>query len=146
MIIPWRDTLPLPLKLPMNMRVILEDHVREQIGLEVCGILGGVGREVKAIYQIANESSDPASRFVMNHEQQVNAMIDIQRNGWDTIAIYHSHPPESSDVPSISDIKEWCYPDTLQLVAVPDAKGTSITLNAFEIKDNQYRAVPILSQ
>ena len=146
MIIPWRDTSPLPLKLPLEIRVILEDHVRKQSGLEVCGLLGGVGREVKAIYQIENDASDPQSRFVMNHQQQVAAMIDVQQQGWDVVAIYHSHPTGSPDVPSRSDIADWNFPEALQLIALPDNDGMLIKLKAYEIRNNQYREVPILSE
>jgi proteasome lid subunit RPN8/RPN11 len=81
----------------------------------------------------------------MNQQQQIAAMIDIQRKGWDIVAIYHSHPPGAGGVPSGSDLREWHYPEALQVIAVPDQHGTTITLNAYEIYRGQFRRVVILS-
>jgi proteasome lid subunit RPN8/RPN11 len=51
----------------------------------------------------------------MDPKQQLAAMIDMEEQGWDLIAIYHSHP-NGPQVPSATDIDKAYYPEAAHLI------------------------------
>jgi proteasome lid subunit RPN8/RPN11 len=67
-------------------------HAREAYPNECCGFLAGTDGTVKHVYRIANIDKNPGTRYLMDPQGQLNAWRDWERNGWEPIAIYHSHP------------------------------------------------------
>lgn len=109
----------------------ITEHVRAGMPHEVCGLLGGVGREVREVHPVPNVASNPAVAYEMEPSQQLEVMLSLERRGLDLVAIYHSHPPGEMTTPSPSDIAQAYYPGVVYLIAVPVPDGGSITMRGF---------------
>lgn len=103
----------------------IKNHMEAQV--EVCGLIGGVWQPfpkiavAQMIRPIQNIDAFPAQRFTMSPREQLAAMLEFEKNGWDTIGIYHSHP-QGEAKPSASDIAESFYPDVVYLIGVPQGE------------------------
>jgi proteasome lid subunit RPN8/RPN11 len=76
--------------------------------LECCGLLAGVIREdgvgeVRLRYPLLNAAASPIE-FESEPKSHFSADRDIRRQGWDVLAIYHSHPT-SEPIPSRKDLE-----------------------------------------
>jgi len=91
------------LKIPVSIHDGLIAHAREGFPLEVCGILGGAGDAVSAIYRMANTDASN-EHFMMDPREQFAVVKDLRAKGLAMLAIYHSHP-ESPARPSEEDIR-----------------------------------------
>ena len=78
-------------------------HAMEEDPNECCGILAGSDDAVSHLYRITNEVSSPV-RYQMDPQEQLNAMLDSERNGWELLAFYHSHT-HSAAYPSSTDVR-----------------------------------------
>lgn len=102
----------------------IRQHIDSQPALEVCGLVGGVWRSypqqaiAQAVVKIDNVDATPQVRFTMHPQQQLSALMDFEKRGWELVAIYHSHPTGNAD-PSATDIAEATYPDVVHLIGVP---------------------------
>lgn len=96
------------------LKQILE-HLQKCYPQEGCGLVAGdeMGR-VTAVYPIDNILQSPTA-YQMEPQQQIEAMLDLEEQGWQMVAIYHSHPcgPER---PSNSDIQQAHYPESLMMI------------------------------
>ncbi len=79
------------------------DHMAREIPNECCGIVAGTGRRSSHVYAITNSARKP-DRYLMDAQEQLDAMLDAERNGWDLLAFYHSHP-STAPYPSQMDVK-----------------------------------------
>ena len=79
------------------------DHVLKEDPLEGCGILAGSDEIVSHLYRITNTARSP-NRYLMDPQQQLHAMMDADRNGWDILAFYHSHT-HGPAYPSQTDVR-----------------------------------------
>ena len=89
---------------------ILKKHAGEMIAHaladapnECCGILAGTDNTVLHTYRIANTDRSPYS-YLMDPQEQLNAMLDAERNGWELLSFYHSHV-DGPAYPSQTDVK-----------------------------------------
>ena len=78
-------------------------HAMEEDPNECCGILAGSDDAVSHLYRITNEVRSPV-RYQMDPQEQLNAMLDSERNGWELLAFYHSHT-HSAAYPSSTDVR-----------------------------------------
>lgn len=111
----------------------IEHLVLSSSPLEVCGLLAGQGDIVWEVIPIPNVSPTPATAYRMDAQRQVQAMLSIEKRGWDLVGIYHSHPPGQRTDPSPVDIAQASYPGTWYVIAVPALDGGQISLRAFRI-------------
>jgi proteasome lid subunit RPN8/RPN11 len=96
---------------------------------EACGLVGGKREQTNCIFPITNELHSPV-RFRMLPEEQLKAMLQLEDNGSDLLAVYHSHP-SGPDEPSPTDLKEFFYPGTVMIIWFRvqdgwDAKGFEV--------------------
>jgi [CysO sulfur-carrier protein]-S-L-cysteine hydrolase len=96
-----------------QLAVIL-DHVDSCLPEEGCGILGGKGSVVKQVIPVTNQLHS-AKGFFMTPQEQFLAMKGLEENGYEMIAIYHSHPTGGYS-PSQVDIKNHFYPGDYQVI------------------------------
>jgi proteasome lid subunit RPN8/RPN11 len=89
-------------------------HVQSVYPSEACGFLGGVEGLVHEVIPVDNVATSP-DRFRMDSEQQVDGLFRLEANRLELLAIYHSHP-RGAAVPSETDIVEWGFGRTLNLI------------------------------
>ena len=102
------------LRIPTSVWEQMRDDVAGHIPEEACGILVGRGREVLEIYPITNQLHSPV-RYLMEPHEQLRAFQLIEAQGWELLAIYHSHP-RGPERPSPTDIAEAYYPEAVYLI------------------------------
>lgn len=82
---------------------------------ETCGLIGGRGAQASLVIPIPNIADNPETAYHLDPQAQVAAMLTLQRQNLDLIAIYHSHPA-SRPLPSQTDIRQAAYPDAAYLI------------------------------
>lgn len=102
------------LQIPKNIHDDLIAHAREGFPLEICGILGGVGNTVSAIYRMTNTDASN-EHFMMDPKEQFAVVKDLRAKGLSMLAIYHSHP-ETPARPSEEDIRLALTPDVSYII------------------------------
>jgi proteasome lid subunit RPN8/RPN11 len=118
------------IQIPKAIHDDLIAHAGEGFPLEVCGLLGGNGDAVSAIYRMVNTDASN-EHFMMDPREQFAVIKDLRAKGLAMLAIYHSHP-ESPARPSEEDIRLALTPDVSHVIisladaAAPDVKSYKI--------------------
>lgn len=126
------------IRIPQAIHDDLIAHAREGFPLEVCGILGGTGDTVSAIYRMTNTDASN-EHFMMEPKEQFAVIKDLRAKGLAMLAIYHSHP-ETPARPSEEDIRLALTPDVSYVIisladaAVPDIKSYKISSGTVQIE------------
>lgn len=113
-------------------------HLRATLPLEGCGIIAAkCGVAVHLFPGTNTESSE--TRYNMDLAEIVEAFGQIDQNGWQLGALFHSHP-HSIPAPSETDLQNAFYPDALMVIVSfavepPDARAYRV--------DDGIREVPI---
>jgi proteasome lid subunit RPN8/RPN11 len=90
-------------------------HAREDLPNECCGMVGGAGGEASAVIRVENAAASPL-RFEMDPQGQYNALKEIEDDGKELLAIYHSHT-KSAAYPSQTDVNQAVnWPDAIYLI------------------------------
>jgi proteasome lid subunit RPN8/RPN11 len=126
------------LKIPEKIYNDIIAHARDGIPLEVCGILGGRGETVFAMYRMVNTDAK-SDHFMMDPREQIEVMNDLRRKGLEMTAFYHSHPKGPSH-PSAEDIRLAFYPDVFILI-VSLAESSKPVMKSFKILEGQVELV-----
>ena len=116
---------------------------------ETCGMLGGKAGRAQKIYPIKNIAENRVKNYLMDGAEQIRAMQDMDDNGYDILAIYHSHPvtqpyPSATDLRDAwdADLQEPRYPDTLYVIMSlrqPDAPE----IRAYQLHDQTITEIAI---
>lgn len=103
------------LTIPLAFYQAMLAQVQSAYPQEGCGLLAGEenGR-LTHHYPIHNQLQSPTA-YEMEPYQQIQAMLDMEKQAWHLLAIYHSHP-SSPAYPSATDVTHAYYPDTIQLI------------------------------
>ncbi len=95
---------------------------------ECCGMVGGSDGEASVVIPVANAAASPL-RFEMDPQGQYDALMAIERDGEELLAIYHSHT-KSAAYPSQTDVNQAVsWPDAIWVIVsledpdAPDVKG-----------------------
>jgi proteasome lid subunit RPN8/RPN11 len=81
---------------------------------EACGFVLGKADYSRLVIPVTNILHD-AVRFRMDPEEELKAFYLAEKNDWDVLAIYHSHP-HGINRPSISDYNELTFPEVIYLI------------------------------
>jgi len=84
-------------------------HAQAHPDAEVCGILGGTDGRVQRVFEAANISETPRTRFLMEPRDQKRAFDDIDDANLDLVGFYHSHT-HTQAYPSETDVRMWTEP------------------------------------
>ena len=93
------------------------EHLNRCLPEEACGLVGGAYEDVHTLYPVRNILHSP-SGFIMDPQEQVNALLSIEEEGETLLAIYHSHPTGPQGMSS-TDMEEHAYPEAAQLIFTP---------------------------
>lgn len=105
-------------------------------GEEVCGLVGGRSGTPVRFYPIANRAADRSTRFLMDPEQQIDAMRDMRKAQLDLLGIFHSHPDAPAQ-PSGVDREMAAYPGVIYFIASMQNKAPQ--LRAYLYDDGGFR-------
>src|SRR5918911_637179 len=83
---------------------------------ETCGLIGGQDGRALKIYPLTNVDENPRIRYLADPQELLYAIRDVEEtNGWEVLAIYHSHPA-SPAYPSATDVGRAFYPDAVYIL------------------------------
>lgn len=86
----------------------MQRHITNEVPLEACGMLAGKNGQVEIVLPVQNAAQSKV-RFLMEPRAQLRAMQQIEAEGLELLAIFHSHPKGPS-APSPTDVQEAAYP------------------------------------
>lgn len=130
------------LEIPETLLERLVEHARQAYPLECCGILAGKKGKITRFYSMENIEKSPFS-YLMSPQEQLRVFREIEEDGLELSAIYHSHP-HSPAFPSQRDVDLAFYPDSLiLLISLMDPEAPQI--GAFQIESGkiEQRAIRI---
>ncbi len=91
-------------------------QVRRDAPNETWGMIGGKDERALKIFPMTNIHATPQTRYVAEPLELLRVVREIEEaNGWDILAIYHSHP-KTEAYPSATDIGEAHYPDSIYII------------------------------
>jgi proteasome lid subunit RPN8/RPN11 len=112
-------------------------HAVEEAPNECCGMVAALDGEAKRVYRATNIHASPL-RYEIEAGEMYRLLSDIEDNGWELGAIYHSHT-RSAPYPSQTDINiavppelgEQLWPGTIYLIVgvaadEPEVRGYRI--------------------
>jgi proteasome lid subunit RPN8/RPN11 len=111
----------------------LAEHPNEACGLlagKACPEQGRRAGRVEKVYQMTNADHSPVT-YRLDPEEQYRTFMEIEEEGWELLAIYHSHS-HSPAYPSATDLELAFYPDSLHLI-ISLADRDQPTIRAFRI-------------
>ncbi|MBL8167219.1 MAG: M67 family metallopeptidase [Acidobacteria bacterium] len=107
---------------------------------ECCGLLGGVGQEMKTLYPLQNVAQHPETNYNAAPTDLFTVTKRIRQRGESLLAIFHSHP-RSPAWPSATDIELAYYPDAFYLII---ALTPQPALRGFRIRNQQVTEIEIV--
>lgn len=117
------------------------DHAREGSPNEVCGLIAGhKGRPVK-LYRTTNNDPNPMVRFNVEPLELLEALREIEDNGWELLSIYHSHPM-SEAYPSATDIGLCHYADAVYIIV--SLADEAPVVRAFKINGRKVKEIELV--
>ena len=115
-------------------------HALEDDPDECCGILAGPRESVTKLYRMTNIEHSPY-RYNMDPRELYLTYREIEDNGWDLVAIYHSHT-HSPAYPSATDVRLATWPEAYYiLVSLIDHDNPAV--RAFTIVDDAVTEVEL---
>lgn len=126
--------------LPRSFFARIINHAELCLPEEACGLMGGPPGSARMLVTVTNRLHSPV-RFLMEPQEQLEAMLAFESHGWDVTAIFHSHP-RGPEGPSATDIAEFYYPGALSVILSPAA--TDWQARGFLIENGQVTAVSLI--
>lgn len=116
------------------------DHARACKPEEACGILAGDrDGNVKRVFLMEN-AEHSSSFYVMDSREQFQVFDEMERDGLELAAIFHSHP-HSPAFPSPKDRELAFYPDSVYLII--SLMNNEPESHAFRIVEDQVSEIEI---
>jgi [CysO sulfur-carrier protein]-S-L-cysteine hydrolase len=129
------------LRLPHSIYQAMVDHLQAVYPLEGCGLLAGRPGLALRSYPVENALGSPVA-FTMEPAQQLAALLALEAEGLELVAIYHSHPA-GPERPSPSDIAQAYYSDAAQVI-VSLADRERPLARAFMVGNGRFHEIPLL--
>jgi proteasome lid subunit RPN8/RPN11 len=98
----------------------MEVDISAKVPEEACGLIAGEGNRARLVLPVTNVLHDKY-RFRMDPKEQLEAFLQAEKQGYEIIAIYHSHPKGISR-PSATDIAELTFPGIIYIIWYQKAK------------------------
>ena len=100
---------------------------------ECCGMVASRDGEAIKVFRAANTAASPL-RYEIDGAEQYRIQMEIDDQGLDLGAIYHSHT-RTDPYPSQTDINLAFYPDALYIIV--GVAGDQAEVKAYEIRDGK---------
>jgi len=111
-------------RIPKTIVQEMVNHSLREAPLECCGILAGKGKTVGRIYKMRN-ANESRTTYLMNPKEQLVVFREMEKEGLDMVAIYHSHP-HTIPFPSERDVRLAFYPDVAYIIVSLKDGNTSV--------------------
>lgn len=108
---------------------------------EICGLIGAPDGTPRTVYPVANVAAERDHLFAMDPQQQIAAMRRMREAGEELFAIYHSHP-HAPATPSVLDLGQAAYPETLYLIVSLDTKGV-LEMQGYRLRGQRMEPVEL---
>lgn len=115
-------------------------HLQSVYPQEGCGLLAGKGIHATHLYAIENQRQSQVV-YEMEPHQHLRAMMDIEAQGDEVLAAYHSHP-HSPPLPSATDIAQAYYPELVYVIVSLQQRSQPV-VRAFRIVDGQVTEISL---
>ena len=102
----------------------IADHAIQDDPNECCGILAGKDGHIEKLFRMTNAETSPY-RYSMDPKEQISVNREMDDNGWELLAIYHSHTHPAA-YPSSTDVRMATWPDGTSIW--PDAHYILVSL------------------
>ena len=126
------------IELPAALRDDIVAHARAEAPKEACGLVAGRDARATRVIRCANAHPSAVTRYTIDPREQLRAFRDMEANGEDLVAIYHSHPTTQA-YPSPTDRAESHYPEAFYVLV--SLRDTAPDVRAFQIRDGWVREV-----
>lgn len=128
------------LELPAALRDDIVAHARAEAPKEACGLIAGRDARATRVIRCGNAHPAAVTRYTIDPREQLRAFRDMEANGEDLVAIYHSHPATQA-YPSPTDRAESHYPEAIYVLV--SLRDTVPEVRAFRIRDGWVREVTL---
>jgi proteasome lid subunit RPN8/RPN11 len=108
-------------------------HALQDAPNECCGMIASRDGQAVTLYRATNAAASPL-RYEIDGAEQYRIQMEIEDQGLDLGAIYHSHT-RSAPYPSQTDINLAFYPDALYVIV--GVAGEEPEVRAYTIRDGQ---------
>lgn len=115
----------------------MAEHVASLAPEEACGLLAGLFGRSQAVFPALNRLFSQTA-FEMDPNAQLHALLEIERRGWELLAIYHSHPLGPT-TPSPDDLRLHFYPQAFSLIWTPSEGGW--VCHAYRLASPRYEEI-----
>ncbi len=122
------------LSLPRSYSDQIIAHAREDTPNECCGIIAGNDGSATKLYRALNAEASPY-RYNVDSKDLFRIYRDIDGNGWDVLAIYHSHT-HTEAYPWPTDVRLAAWPEAYYVIVSLEDEANPV-LRAFRIEDGQ---------
>jgi [CysO sulfur-carrier protein]-S-L-cysteine hydrolase len=116
------------------------EHARQDLPNECCGIVASDNGAAVKVFRAANAEGSPV-RYSLDPREQYRITMEIEEQGWELGAIYHSHT-RSEAYPSQTDVNLAFYPEAIYLI-VSLRKPDDPEVRAFRIADERIEEVAL---
>ncbi|MFQ5881578.1 MAG: M67 family metallopeptidase [Candidatus Methylomirabilales bacterium] len=121
-------------KLEKRFAQEMVEHARAENPNECCGLLAGKDGEALQLYRCDSTEKSPY-RYYLDPEDQIRAIRELEKKGWELLGIYHSHT-HTEAYPSKTDVELAFYPEALYLIVSLEKPGAPV-IRAFRIQDGK---------
>jgi [CysO sulfur-carrier protein]-S-L-cysteine hydrolase len=126
------------IELPKSMFEEIVAHARAGLPNEACGVVAGNDGGPVRVYPMRNAEASPVV-FRFDSNEQVRVFKDLDQNGWDLLAIFHSHP-RTEAFPSPTDRGEAHWRDPITGAFGPTYPGVRYLILSLAERDPVLRA------
>jgi proteasome lid subunit RPN8/RPN11 len=116
------------------------EHARQDLPNECCGIVASDDGAAVKVFRATNAEASPV-RYSLDPREQYRITMEIEEQGWELGAIYHSHT-RSEAYPSQTDVNLAFYPEAIYLI-VSLRKPDDPEVRAFRIADERIEEVAL---
>ena len=121
------------MRIPRDLYDELVAHAVADAPNECCGMVASRDGEAIKVFRAANTAASPL-RYEIDGAEQYRIQMEIDDQGLDLGAIYHSHT-RTDPYPSQTDINLAFYPDALYIIV--GVAGDQAEVKAYEIRDGK---------
>lgn len=101
-------------QIPQSFHDEMIAHALDDHSIECCGVLAGTDGRFKKLYRMTNVENSPY-RFSWDSKELMKVWNEMEDNGWEHRAVYHSHT-HTEAYPSSTDVRLAAWPEAYYII------------------------------